>query len=213
MPAGAENSLPSLPVCRRYISICACYHRRPRDPGLTPNPSGTVVLAAPQSPHPACLYRNILSLINEFEFPDQSVSREDYAAVLTHLNATQPERVAGLRLEACHLQDFLDKVLRGLASLQEADGGAGAWCTELGCAGLGSHTKGAPSPGDQGGRLGSAVRGSSSGQGSHGRLSPRPLRSTSPVGCRQSEGEDSFPSPAPVSCPSTAQTAESPPLP
>lgn len=61
-----------------------------------------------------CLDRNILSLTNEFDFPDQSISRDDYAAVLTHLNATQPKRVAGLHLESCHLQDFLDKVLRGL---------------------------------------------------------------------------------------------------
>ncbi|XP_016067991.1 PREDICTED: sodium-dependent neutral amino acid transporter B(0)AT3 [Miniopterus natalensis] len=60
-----------------------------------------------------CLDRNILSLTNEFDFPDQSISRDDYAAVLTHLNATQPKRVAGLHLESCHLQDFLDKSASG----------------------------------------------------------------------------------------------------
>lgn len=59
-----------------------------------------------------CPCRNILSLTNEFDFPDQSISRDEYAAVLTHLNATQPERLAGLHLESCRLQDFLDKVLR-----------------------------------------------------------------------------------------------------
>lgn len=63
-----------------------------------------------------CLCRNALHLINEFDFPDQSISRGDYAAVLAHLNATQPERVARLPLEACRLEDFLDKVPRRLRS-------------------------------------------------------------------------------------------------
>lgn len=70
-----------------------------------------------------CPCRNVLRLINEFDFPEHSISRDNYATVLTHLNSTQPERVAGLYLETCRLQDFLDKVLRGLASLQVADGG------------------------------------------------------------------------------------------
>ncbi|XP_066231054.1 inactive sodium-dependent neutral amino acid transporter B(0)AT3 isoform X1 [Saccopteryx leptura] len=63
--------------------------------------------------HGRCLDRNILSLTNEFDFPDQSISRDDYVAVLTHLNATQPEKVARLHLESCHLQDFLDKSASG----------------------------------------------------------------------------------------------------
>ncbi|XP_045704124.1 inactive sodium-dependent neutral amino acid transporter B(0)AT3 isoform X3 [Phyllostomus hastatus] len=60
-----------------------------------------------------CLDRNILSLTNEFDFPDQSISRDSYAAVLTHLNATQTKMVAGLHLESCRLQDFLDKSASG----------------------------------------------------------------------------------------------------
>ncbi|KAM7149423.1 inactive sodium-dependent neutral amino acid transporter B(0)AT3 isoform 1-T1 [Molossus nigricans] len=60
-----------------------------------------------------CLDRNILSLTNEFDLPDQSISRDDYAAVLTLLNATQPESVARLHLESCRLQDFLDKSASG----------------------------------------------------------------------------------------------------
>ncbi|XP_040486124.1 inactive sodium-dependent neutral amino acid transporter B(0)AT3 [Ursus maritimus] len=63
--------------------------------------------------HGRCLDRNALHLINEFDFPDQSISRGDYAAVLAHLNATQPERVARLPLEACRLEDFLDKSASG----------------------------------------------------------------------------------------------------
>ncbi|XP_024434375.1 inactive sodium-dependent neutral amino acid transporter B(0)AT3 isoform X1 [Desmodus rotundus] len=60
-----------------------------------------------------CLDRNILSLTNDFDFPDQSISRDNYAATLTHLNATQTEMVAGLHLESCCLQDFLDKSASG----------------------------------------------------------------------------------------------------
>ncbi|XP_042551104.1 inactive sodium-dependent neutral amino acid transporter B(0)AT3 [Dipodomys spectabilis] len=60
-----------------------------------------------------CLDRNILSLIDEFDFPEQSISRDDYPTVLTHLNATCPERVARLRLRACQLEDFLDKSASG----------------------------------------------------------------------------------------------------
>ncbi|XP_004380364.1 inactive sodium-dependent neutral amino acid transporter B(0)AT3 [Trichechus manatus latirostris] len=60
-----------------------------------------------------CLDRNIHSLINTFDLPDQSVSRDDYLAVLEHLNATHPARVAQLHLRSCHLEDFLDKSASG----------------------------------------------------------------------------------------------------
>ncbi|XP_043457634.1 inactive sodium-dependent neutral amino acid transporter B(0)AT3 isoform X2 [Prionailurus bengalensis] len=63
--------------------------------------------------HGRCLDRNILRLINAFELPDQSVNRDDYAAVLSHLNATQPDTVARLCLETCRLEDFLDKSASG----------------------------------------------------------------------------------------------------
>ncbi|XP_008058900.1 sodium-dependent neutral amino acid transporter B(0)AT3, partial [Carlito syrichta] len=63
--------------------------------------------------HRHCLDRNILSLINEFDLPEQSMSRDDYTAVLSHLNATQPERIAQLALRTCRLEDFLDKSASG----------------------------------------------------------------------------------------------------
>uniref|UniRef100_A0A8C7C4M8 Solute carrier family 6 member 18 n=1 Tax=Neovison vison TaxID=452646 RepID=A0A8C7C4M8_NEOVI len=56
---------------------------------------------------------NLLRLLNAFDLPDQSISRDDYAAVLAHLNATQPESVARLPLEVCQLEDFLDKSASG----------------------------------------------------------------------------------------------------
>ncbi|XP_041488167.1 inactive sodium-dependent neutral amino acid transporter B(0)AT3 isoform X3 [Microtus oregoni] len=60
-----------------------------------------------------CLDGNILSLINEFDFPELSISRDEYPAVLMHLNATHAERLAQLPLKTCHLEDFLDKVPTG----------------------------------------------------------------------------------------------------
>ncbi|XP_059272812.1 inactive sodium-dependent neutral amino acid transporter B(0)AT3 isoform X2 [Mustela nigripes] len=63
--------------------------------------------------HGRCLDRNLLRLLNAFDLPDQSISRDDYAAVLAHLNATQPESVARLPLEVCQLEDFLDKSASG----------------------------------------------------------------------------------------------------
>ncbi|XP_017921226.1 PREDICTED: sodium-dependent neutral amino acid transporter B(0)AT3 isoform X2 [Capra hircus] len=57
--------------------------------------------------------RNILHLINAFDLPEQSVSRDTYTAALVRLNASQPAQVAGLPLEACRLEDFLDKSASG----------------------------------------------------------------------------------------------------
>lgn len=72
-----------------------------------------VELPAPSSPAFFCSCRNILSLINEFDFPELSISRDEYPAVLMYLNATQAERLAQLPLKTCHLEDFLDKVPTG----------------------------------------------------------------------------------------------------
>lgn len=72
-------------------------------------------------------------LLNAFELPDQSVTREAYPDLLMHLNATQPEHVARLPLEVCRLQDFLDKVLGPLTgrgwspSCPQSLGGVWCW--------------------------------------------------------------------------------------
>uniref|UniRef100_A0A8C2M0T4 Transporter n=1 Tax=Cricetulus griseus TaxID=10029 RepID=A0A8C2M0T4_CRIGR len=60
-----------------------------------------------------CLDRNILSLTNEFDFPELSISRDEYPEVLMYLNATQADRLAQLPLKTCHLEDFLDKQSSG----------------------------------------------------------------------------------------------------
>lgn len=79
-----------------------------QDPGRPPEPAPL----GPLTQRP-CPRRNILHLINAFDLPEQSVSRDTYTAALARLNASQPAQVAGLPLEACRLEDFLDKVRRG----------------------------------------------------------------------------------------------------
>lgn len=83
-----------------------CLEWAPHTPGPVP----------PSPAHqPLCPCRNILSLINEFSLPEQSISRDNYPAALLHLNATQPGRVARLSLRVCRLEDFLDQVPTGQA--------------------------------------------------------------------------------------------------
>lgn len=79
-----------------------------KTPGAPPEPTPPGSTHPPPRPR-----RNILRLINAFDLPEQSISRDDYAAALARLNASQPARVARLPLEACRLEDFLDKVRRG----------------------------------------------------------------------------------------------------
>ncbi|XP_021064225.1 inactive sodium-dependent neutral amino acid transporter B(0)AT3 isoform X2 [Mus pahari] len=83
-----------------------------------------------------CLDRNILSLINEFDLPELSISRDEYPSVLMYLNATQAERVARLPLKTCHLEDFLDKPIWKQSS--------GAHVLGEGCARLTSRVCEAP---------------------------------------------------------------------
>lgn len=116
-PAGCPVS--GCPVSsRRSLARRARGSDPPRGDSVTFPASGRwcpqALAQPPLSPGPAL--RNIVLLINEFELPDKSVSRDDYTALLTRLNATHPARVAGLPLEVCRLQDFLDKVLGRLAS-------------------------------------------------------------------------------------------------
>ncbi|KAG3266928.1 solute carrier family 6 member 18, transcript variant X3 [Ictidomys tridecemlineatus] len=80
-----------------------------------------------------CLDSNILSLINEFDFPEQSIPRDDYPAVLMRLNTTQPDRVAQLPLKACCLKDFLDKPTwrASQGETGQGTGGPGVSCQML----------------------------------------------------------------------------------
>lgn len=79
-------------------------------PGILEHLLATVEHPVLSSPAFFCSCRNILSLTNEFDFPELSISRDEYPEVLMYLNATQADRLAQLPLKTCHLEDFLDKV-------------------------------------------------------------------------------------------------------
>lgn len=97
----------------------------------------------PPSPASLCSCRNILSIINEFDFPELSISREEYPNVLMALNATQAERVARLPLKTCLLEDFLDKVGRGRGAVPGNQGHIGRMLSykRLGTHPTGNHRK------------------------------------------------------------------------
>lgn len=58
-----------------------------------------------------CLHSNILELTNEFHFPDQNITLDNYENWLTYLNNSDPARVESLDLRHCDLKRFLDQVL------------------------------------------------------------------------------------------------------
>ncbi|XP_074942255.1 sodium-dependent neutral amino acid transporter B(0)AT3-like [Phalacrocorax aristotelis] len=60
-----------------------------------------------------CLDRNIVSIINEFDLPEESIMRQNYTAWISVLNSSHPEKIAGLKLKSCDLQEFLDQSVSG----------------------------------------------------------------------------------------------------
>ncbi|NXP73610.1 S6A18 protein, partial [Ramphastos sulfuratus] len=60
-----------------------------------------------------CLDRNINSIINEFDLPEESIMRENYTVWISFLNSSYPEKIAGLKLKSCDLQEFLDQSVSG----------------------------------------------------------------------------------------------------
>ncbi|XP_009693873.1 PREDICTED: sodium-dependent neutral amino acid transporter B(0)AT3 [Cariama cristata] len=60
-----------------------------------------------------CLDRNIISIINEFDLPEESIMRQNYTAWISFLNSSYPEKIAELKLKNCDLQEFLDQSVSG----------------------------------------------------------------------------------------------------
>ncbi|NXW03510.1 S6A18 protein, partial [Fregetta grallaria] len=56
---------------------------------------------------------NIISIINEFDLPEESIMRQNYTAWMSFLNSSYPEKIAGLKLKSCDLQEFLDQSVSG----------------------------------------------------------------------------------------------------
>ncbi|XP_068003853.1 sodium-dependent neutral amino acid transporter B(0)AT3-like isoform X2 [Melanerpes formicivorus] len=60
-----------------------------------------------------CLDRNINGIINMFDLPEESIVRQNYTAWISFLNSSHPEKIAGLKLKSCDLQEFLDQSVSG----------------------------------------------------------------------------------------------------
>ncbi|XP_019395909.1 PREDICTED: sodium-dependent neutral amino acid transporter B(0)AT3 isoform X1 [Crocodylus porosus] len=60
-----------------------------------------------------CLDRNIISIINAFDLPEQSILRDNYTTWFESLNSEYPDRIASLKLKRCNLQEFLDQSASG----------------------------------------------------------------------------------------------------
>ncbi|XP_019364754.1 PREDICTED: sodium-dependent neutral amino acid transporter B(0)AT3-like isoform X2 [Gavialis gangeticus] len=60
-----------------------------------------------------CLDRNILSIINAFDLPEQSILRDNYTTWFEYLNSEYPDKIASLKLKRCNLQEFLDQSASG----------------------------------------------------------------------------------------------------
>lgn len=55
-------------------------------------------------------FSNILHLINAFDYPETSITIENYDQVLTSLNQTNPDIIQGLPLKTCDIQNLLSQV-------------------------------------------------------------------------------------------------------
>uniref|UniRef100_A0A8C8RN48 Transporter n=1 Tax=Pelusios castaneus TaxID=367368 RepID=A0A8C8RN48_9SAUR len=53
------------------------------------------------------------SIIDEFDLPDRSIMRDNYTTWYQFLNMTHPDKIAGLNLRNCDLQEFLDQSASG----------------------------------------------------------------------------------------------------
>lgn len=60
-------------------------------------------------------HSNILSLMNAFNYPENSITESNYDEILTHLNQTDPEIIQGLQLQTCDIQFFLSQVIMTFA--------------------------------------------------------------------------------------------------
>ncbi|XP_059801268.1 solute carrier family 6 member 19a, tandem duplicate 1 [Hypanus sabinus] len=61
----------------------------------------------------ACFDKNILSLTNAFDLPEQNLTQTNYEEMLHFLNSTNPAKVASLGLKTCDLQALLSQGVEG----------------------------------------------------------------------------------------------------
>ncbi|XP_041665108.1 sodium-dependent neutral amino acid transporter B(0)AT1-like [Cheilinus undulatus] len=60
-----------------------------------------------------CISDNILTLLNAFDLPEDSITTSSYDAAFTHLNSTYPDVILGLDIKTCDMQIFLSEGVEG----------------------------------------------------------------------------------------------------
>ncbi|XP_074543410.1 sodium-dependent neutral amino acid transporter B(0)AT1-like [Halichoeres trimaculatus] len=60
-----------------------------------------------------CISENIMTLLNAFDLPEDSITPSNYEAAFTHLNSSSPDIVLGLNIQTCNLQRFLSEGVEG----------------------------------------------------------------------------------------------------
>ncbi|XP_059205545.1 sodium-dependent neutral amino acid transporter B(0)AT1-like [Centropristis striata] len=60
-----------------------------------------------------CISSNILTLLNAFELPEDSITTDNYEAAFKHLNSSSHDIVLGLDIKTCNMQKLLSEGVEG----------------------------------------------------------------------------------------------------
>uniref|UniRef100_UPI0037E9B855 sodium-dependent neutral amino acid transporter B(0)AT1-like n=1 Tax=Semicossyphus pulcher TaxID=241346 RepID=UPI0037E9B855 len=60
-----------------------------------------------------CISNNILTLLNAFDLPEDSITTSNYEAAYNHLNSSSPDIVLGLDIKSCDMQRLLNEGVEG----------------------------------------------------------------------------------------------------
>ncbi|XP_044191369.1 sodium-dependent neutral amino acid transporter B(0)AT1-like [Thunnus albacares] len=60
-----------------------------------------------------CINENIMTLLNEFNLPEDSITTSNYEAAFNHLNSSYPDIVLGLEIKTCDMQKLLSEGVEG----------------------------------------------------------------------------------------------------
>nr|XP_057902873.1 sodium-dependent neutral amino acid transporter B(0)AT1-like [Doryrhamphus excisus] len=60
-----------------------------------------------------CVHENIMSLINGFNLPEDSITPSNYDLAFKHLNSSDPDAILGLEIKTCEMQKFLSEGVEG----------------------------------------------------------------------------------------------------
>nr|XP_020441987.1 sodium-dependent neutral amino acid transporter B(0)AT1-like [Monopterus albus] len=60
-----------------------------------------------------CISENIMTLLNVFDLPEESITIRNYEAVFSHLNSSYPDIVLGLNIKTCDMQKYLSEGVEG----------------------------------------------------------------------------------------------------